>query len=388
MWHHAVLSSEFESEGACWADVDGDGELEVVAGDSWWRPEATGQATRFRTVPWSHLPDWPHDPKDDPHPHLRRGAGPPRYRASTYDWPVDLTGNGLPDLLAIGMHKDPIRWFENPGPETSGAPWPSHTVAEGGVYESAVFARLRPDMPASLVTVPRKPLVAWYEPGDDPTRPWHEHVVGDRGGDWHGLGVGDIDGDGYAEIITRDGYYRQGPDPRRPWHWRPMRELADGQVADGLRAGFIFETLGGPDAPFFSASPHGRGVWGWRLADGQNGAVTYERVTLDDEVSQTHAIRLVRGEHAGGWRLYTGKRWQAHGAEGDVDPAGTPHTLLLSGDAQLTTTERTVISSTAGVGISIAVTGEPLSQRVAVSNKLGVHVLTEQTGDPHVGKRD
>ena len=41
--------------------------------------------------------------------------------------------------------------------------------------------------------------------GGKPTK----HVVGGKEGDGHGIGAGDIDGDGRIDVITIYGWYRQ-----------------------------------------------------------------------------------------------------------------------------------------------------------------------------------
>jgi hypothetical protein len=188
-WNRMVLTKSFAAEGCCFADMDGDGHIELVAGDRWWRTDGSS-AEAFRTVAAAWLPAWGGGDRHDPHAHLREGGGPPQYRAATYDWPLPhATGRPTP-ILSVGMHRDPIRWYE---PDREAGRWRDHEVVRGGIYESAVFAELDTAGTCGLVTIPERPKVAWYEPGPDPRAPWLEHQVGTQGGNWHGLGVGALE---------------------------------------------------------------------------------------------------------------------------------------------------------------------------------------------------
>lgn len=113
-WVKRTVHPTFQSEGCCFADVDGDREAELVAGDSWWTLE-DARRTVFRSLNPAWLPDWGGGERVDPHAHLRRGGGPAQYRDSTYDWGLDLSGSGAADILSVGMHTDPIRWYETAG---------------------------------------------------------------------------------------------------------------------------------------------------------------------------------------------------------------------------------------------------------------------------------
>jgi hypothetical protein len=195
-WKKRILTSNFESESCCFADVDGDGIDELVAGDSWWRLDGSNEKYRFRNIEWAWLPAWPHNDREDPMPHLRFGGGPPLYRNSTYDFAVNnLSEAKGPDIISVGMHKDPIVWYQNRF--ASKTMWPKHLIAQGGVYEAVVLTDILHNERPSIVTVPKKPWVAWYEPKVDPYAQWDEHIVGYNGGDWHGLGAGDLNGDGH-----------------------------------------------------------------------------------------------------------------------------------------------------------------------------------------------
>jgi hypothetical protein len=110
-----------------------------------------------------------------------------------------------------------------------------HLVTQGGIYESVVYGDLDGRGTYGMVTVPSRPSLALYEPADEPTAPWREHVVGDRGGNWHGLGLGALETGGAPCILTPSGYYTSGDDVRAPWTWHDLHQvLPDGSVEHTL----------------------------------------------------------------------------------------------------------------------------------------------------------
>jgi fructose/tagatose bisphosphate aldolase len=136
------------------------------------------------------------------------------------------------------MHLDPVVWYENL--DGRGNLWKMHTIASGGIYECAVLVDLLGSGRPALITVPTRGTVGRYEPNANPRDRWSEHIIGRDGGDWHGLGVGDLDGDGWPEAICHNLYYRQRADVREPWEPVAIRQvLKDGSCVDGLGDVFI-----------------------------------------------------------------------------------------------------------------------------------------------------
>ena len=377
-WTKIQLTDQFVSESCCFCDVDNDGEIELVAGDSWWKFQNGIKRFPFRDVSDKWLPDWPHEPEKDPHPHLRKGSGhAPEYKADTHDWVYDITGDGRPDILWVGMHRDPIYWCENTGRGTGD--WPKYKITEGGIYESVVFTDRINGKP-SLVTIPKKPYIAWYEPGDNPKDPWIENILGDEGGDWHGLGVGDIDNDGKVEVICKNFLYKQDGDIRKLWRKKQIKQiLEDGSIIDGLGDIFIVDVVSIDKNSYpilISASPHKTGIWWWSVEDDQESFIIFKRHTIPCDTSQLHAIRTIIRENKA--FLFFGKRWRAHGIDGDVDPYGEPK-VFLAEFTQGSFSSPHAIDSSSGVGIKFDAVENQNSIMVGVSNKKGLHVFKTTT---------
>lgn len=385
IWNKVCLSTQFESESCCFGDVDGDGLHELVAGDSWWRLDAGGERYRFRSIPMTWLPEWPHDRALDPLPHLRRASGEAaQYRASTYDWAARLSGAPGTDIVSIGMHRDPVVWHENPG--HGRGRWNTHRITDGGIYESAVFSALGPDVPHALVTVPTKGAIAWFEPRSDPRDPWQMHTVATEGGEWHGLGLGDLDNDGKSEIVCKDYLFKRRGDAREPWARFPIWQiLEDGKTSRGLGDVFIVRIAKLKDVRMpvlVSASPHARGVWLWTLEETTPTRWLYRRTTLESATTQVHALHVVDPSRDGRMVVLFGKRWQAHGATGDIEPAQEPALVeLREGLDGWRNPRRTEIDVGSGIGVHFDVVVTEGLMEVGTSNKRGVFVFREKRSE-------
>jgi hypothetical protein len=108
-WKKHTLNDQSPYEACGVADFNGDGQLDVFSGDSWYEaPRWTRH--RVRSVPAS-----------EPNPH---------YHEDFCDAPLDVNGDGRPDIVTCNYFSKRVAWVENPGGTATG-PWTEHRFDRG-----------------------------------------------------------------------------------------------------------------------------------------------------------------------------------------------------------------------------------------------------------------
>ncbi len=163
----------------CVADMDGDGQLEIV--------------TRQQDDPGAEIVVW-------------RRTGPEEWERRVLKCPAgeglalcDLAGTGRLDIVIGG------RWYETPKDLVAGQ-WQEHVFADwfppAIVRVADMSGDGRPDI--VLTRSEGKGRLSWFEAPEDPRGRWTEHVVDDSLDYAHSLVVCDLTGDGVPDIITAE----------------------------------------------------------------------------------------------------------------------------------------------------------------------------------------
>ena len=152
---------------------------------------------------------------------------------------------------------------------------------------------------------------------------WTRHVIGEplppaRGRAMaHGLGFGDVDGDGRRDVLSIDAWYRAPARADGAWE----ETLADlGAPAAHM---YAFDADGDGDRDVVSSSAHDYGLWWHEQVRDASGATRWIRHTIDDRVSVMHALAVADLDGDGKMDLVTGKRFLAHNGNdpGEYDPS-------------------------------------------------------------------
>lgn len=368
--HHfeqVVLSEEFLSEGACLADINGDSAVDIVSGPYWYAgPE-------FR---------------------IRHAYAPARrfsikgYSDHFFTFAEDFNSDGRPDLLTIPIPGLKSYWYENPG--KLDVLWKKHLVLDDVGNESPTLVDLTGDGQSELVCC-RGGAIGYASPdASDPTTPWKFTPISDNRGYGrftHGLGVGDVNGDGRSDVLESTGWWEQSADASSHFTFHPFPFAQSG----GAQM-FAYDFDGDGDNDVISSqNAHGFGLtWFERRGAGADVSFIPHPILTDKpadnayglSISQMHAVALADVDGDGVKDVITGKRYWAHGG---ADPGAQQLPVLYwfrtIRNASGVEFQPQLISKLCGVGTQISVgdaTGDGLDD-ILIGNKLGTFLLQHKT---------
>ncbi len=195
------LTDVYYSEGANAGDLNGDGEMDVVYGPYWY----AGPDFRVSREIYPAKPQ----PRE-------------AYADNFFNWVFDFNGDGWKDVLVVGFPGTAAYVYENPKSAGFDRPWPKHEILDWVSNESPQFVDLIGDTQPELVCTRDGYFgYATFEPGGG-LEAWTFHTISERVAPerfGHGLGIGDIDGDGRMDVIVQNGWYQQ-PEARDTARWR------------------------------------------------------------------------------------------------------------------------------------------------------------------------
>ncbi len=282
------------SETVAVVDMNGDGRLDIISGENWYEQRAGKDGLRFVKHKFRDL-GYTFD-----------------YLEDLSDLAIDVNGDGYPDVVTCSYWSKPLTWWENPG--KSGGPWREHLIESRSPVEFVFLVDiLNTGRPLQLLPQfgRRNFPLTWYElakPGA--AEPWVRHEIS-SGSYGHGIGAGDVNGDGRTDIITPQGWFEAPPDPRNgQWIFHPEFDLG--------ATGFIHvEDVNEDGVPDLVTSlGHDYGIFWWEQKKNARGERQWIKHTIDNSWSQPHALTLADLNGDGRRELVTGKRYYAH----DHDP--------------------------------------------------------------------
>jgi hypothetical protein len=235
--------------------------------------------------------------------------------------PMDVNGDGWTDFVTGGWWGNTLRWRENAGEK--GGEWPEHVIAECGNVEGTRSWDVDGDGRRELVpNTPMGSLVAYKLFVDESGRGTGEvssHTIyAEEQG--HGLGFGDINGDGRGDFVIAKGWLEA---PEDPWQgqWIFHQDFDLGSASLPV---IVADVDGDGLNDLIVGQAHAYGLDWWEQGRDAGGRRTWAKHAIDPYNSQYHDLQWVDIDGDGACELVTGKRYRAHcGRDPDaLDPVG------------------------------------------------------------------
>lgn len=278
-----IADERYESAGIF--DVNNDGIPDIVSGGAWYEGPDFKKAHRIGNVP-AHG----------------------EYYDDFSTIAMDVNGDGLMDFVTGGWFGKTLLWKENPG--TDKKEWAEHVIAEISPIETTRAWDVDGDGCLEIVpNAPMGPLVVYklvLDKNGNGTGEFTRHqIYGAPQG--HGLGFGDITGNGRGDFVLSNGWLEAPEDPLKgEWILHEDFKLEKASVpilvADVNRDGLNDLIVG---------CAHGYGL-DWYEQKREGAKRSWIRHPIDPWNAQYHDMMWIDIDGDGECELVTGKRYRAH----------------------------------------------------------------------------
>jgi hypothetical protein len=298
------LNDFYYSWGVTVGDVNHDGVPDVIAGPFYYLGPNYTERHEFTTArtysPGANFPE-----------------------GMTY-FAYDYTGDGWNDLLVTDSR--PIYLYVNPKGESRR--WDRYNVIPDATSEIEVFGDIDGDGKPEVLFAGQGAVMSYAKPDPaNPTAPWKQHKISEPGlGGAHGMGIGDINGDGRIDVVNSRGWWEQPANGAGEGLWKFHPENFG---TGGAEMGIYDVNGDGLADVVTSIAAHGFGLaWFEQKRDAQKNISFVRHDIMGDfstknaggvTFSEPHGVAFADIDGDGIPDLITGKRLFSH-LESHLDP--------------------------------------------------------------------
>jgi hypothetical protein len=268
-------------------DVNKDGKPDIVSGGFWYE-----------------APQWTK--------HFLREVEVIRGRFDDYsNLELDVNADGWIDIVSVNYRSKSLFWLEHPGEKIKTAPdtpWNKHLIDTPGPMETGRLHDIDGD--GRLDILPNGiGFACWYEvvPGSEPKFVKHDLPAEVSA---HGIGFGDVNGDGRGDIVGPKGWL-EAPEDRRAgrWTWHPDWEMH----RDASIPILVHDVDRDGDADLVYGRGHNYGLYWLENPTRKRGSDSaWVRHAIDTSWAQPHSLLLVDLNGDKQLDVVTGKRYLGH----------------------------------------------------------------------------
>ncbi len=351
------------NEGCAVADFNRDGKLDISAGEYWYAgPDFKAKRQLRKLEPFGR-----------------------DYLTNCGEHAYDVNGDGYPDIVTGAFMDTKVYWYENPGAAAIDTPvaWRQHVLVDTQLAQNEWTALHDLDgdgTPEYVVNSygPANAVMAYRFARDAGGRPVLQPWTIQAGAPFangHGIGFGDINGDGREDLLYGNGWYER---PKEGATTKPWIRHADWTFPHASTPMIVVDLNGDGRNDFIWGHGHNYGLyWEERRDDNRDGSTNWRHHLIDDKNSQNHALVWEDIDNDGRPDLVTGRRVRAHSGNdpGDNEPGCV--LLYKWNAAEKRFTKHVLAENGPGTGLQIRVADLDGNgwKDIAVAGKSGTHIL-------------
>jgi hypothetical protein len=312
------LSPFYFNWSAVAADFNHDGKMDVLSGPYvYYGPDFT----RFREI------------------YPAKTVNPSTEYATWVQHAYDFTGDGFPDIVATNLGETGGAYlFVNPGKDARR--WDRYKVVSSMQSEDSLLVDVDGDGKPELVYVAEQSMRYAKPDPANPTGMWVVHTISEKG-PWpaHGIGVGDINGDGRMDIVGADGWWEQpvSGSTGQTWKYHPEAFGRWTRISPGGATIGVYDVNGdGLNDVVTSLEAHAFGLAWYEQKRSSSGDISFvQHMVMDDyntsnagsvTFSELHGVAIADIDGDGIPDFVVGKRQWSHNDDFlDPDVYGPPY---------------------------------------------------------------